>query len=302
MEMWVHFYAEQLARLHKHGSHCCSQPQWCWRREVISATYEREKSSGIVLIHCRFVRQSEGGRLSGREHLVKCCVVSEPDPSLSAAAAATAGLFLPTGSRGSFSVFKTMKNGVCMTSGSLNRLINNRGKLLMWNCSTYRLTDSMWRKLVFCTNKPVLHEAVLYFHFNKRALRNFTSSITLLPLSFGFSMQTFHKLACSHWIIPGHNRELTHCVQEKKSDTRSFIFSILSKEEASIQFNSALFIPVRAACHLNQQILLNKRGRDHLLVLCDVLNNNRQDEDNLFYVFTSFTGCIFVNICSFWMW
>lgn len=62
---------------------CCSQPQRCWRREVISATYEREKSSGIVLIHCRCVQQSEGGRLSGREHLVKCCVVSEPDPGLS---------------------------------------------------------------------------------------------------------------------------------------------------------------------------------------------------------------------------
>lgn len=43
----------------------------------------REKSSGIVLIHCRCVQQSEGGRLSGREHLVKCCVVSEPDPGLS---------------------------------------------------------------------------------------------------------------------------------------------------------------------------------------------------------------------------
>lgn len=150
---------------------------------------------------------SVGGNILWRGACCQRLTRASPTPPTT-----TAGLFLPTGSWGSFSVFKTMKNDVCMTSGSLNRLINNRSKLLMWNCSTHRVTDSMWRKLVFCTNEPVLHDAVLYFHFNKRAFRIFTSSITLLPLSFGFSMQTFHKLACSHWIIPGHNRELNHCV------------------------------------------------------------------------------------------
>lgn len=218
MEMWVHFYAEQLTRLHKHGS--LLQPAavmleegsyFChvWEREVFRycfnslqiCTTVRGWASQWEGTSCEVLRGVRAWPGPLRHH--------QPPPPT---ATATAGLFLPTGCWGSFSVFQTMKNYICMTSGWLNRLINNRSKLLMWNCSTYRVTDSMWRKLVFCTNEPVLHEAVLYFHFNKRAFRIFTGSITLLPLSFGFSMQTFHKLACSHWIIPGHNRELTHCV------------------------------------------------------------------------------------------